>query len=50
MLAKEIKNMFTELKASGCALLISTHMLDSVEDFWGRRAYYGERHFCRYEV
>lgn len=31
---KEIKNMFTELKASGCALLISTHMLDSVEDFW----------------
>ena len=31
---KEIKNMFTELKASGCALLISTHMLDSVEYFW----------------
>ncbi|MFB0921764.1 MAG: ABC transporter ATP-binding protein [Oscillospiraceae bacterium] len=31
---KEIKTMFTELKGQGCALLISTHMLDSVEDFW----------------
>lgn len=31
---KEIKTMFTELKSQGCALLISTHMLDSVEDFW----------------
>ena len=31
---KEIKTMFTELKEQGCALLISTHMLDSVEDFW----------------
>jgi len=31
---KELKNMFAELKQQGCALLISTHMLDSVEDFW----------------
>lgn len=31
---KELKKMFTELKQQGCALLISTHMLDSVEDFW----------------
>lgn len=31
---KEIKKMFSELKEQGCALLISTHMLDSVEDFW----------------
>lgn len=31
---KEIKNMFSELKEQGCALLISTHMLDSVENFW----------------
>jgi len=31
---KELKNTFTELKQQGCALLISTHMLDSVEDFW----------------
>ena len=31
---KEIKNIFRELKAAGCAILISTHMLDSVEDYW----------------
>ncbi|MEA4889511.1 MAG: ABC transporter ATP-binding protein [Clostridiaceae bacterium] len=31
---KELKNMFRELKADGCAILISTHMLDSVEDYW----------------
>ena len=31
---KELKNVFTELKAQGCAILISTHMLDSVENFW----------------
>ncbi|MBP8640549.1 MAG: ABC transporter ATP-binding protein [Oscillospiraceae bacterium] len=31
---KELKKMFIELKEQGCALLISTHMLDSVEDFW----------------
>lgn len=31
---KELKQVFRELKAQGCALLISTHMLDSVEDYW----------------
>jgi len=31
---KELKNIFAELKAHGCAILISTHMLDSVENFW----------------
>lgn len=31
---KELKHMFTELKAAGTALLISTHMLGSVEDSW----------------
>lgn len=31
---KEIKAIFRELKAAGCAVLISTHMLDSVEDYW----------------
>ncbi len=31
---KELKQLFRELKAQGCAVLISTHMLDSVEDYW----------------
>ena len=31
---KELKLMFRELKNAGCTLLISTHMIDSVEDYW----------------
>lgn len=31
---KELKKMFVELKQQGASLLISTHMLDSVEDYW----------------
>ncbi len=31
---KELKNLFRELKAQGCTVLISTHMIDSVEDYW----------------
>lgn len=31
---KELKLMFRELKESGASVLISTHMLDSVEDYW----------------
>ncbi|HXK71645.1 MAG TPA: ABC transporter ATP-binding protein [Clostridia bacterium] len=31
---KVLKAMFVELKESGCTLLISTHMIDSVEDYW----------------
>ncbi len=31
---KELKHVFAELKAAGAALLISTHMIDSVEDYW----------------
>lgn len=31
---KELKEMFRELKAGGATILISTHMLDSVEDYW----------------
>lgn len=31
---KELKLMFSELKAQGCSILISTHMIDSVEDYW----------------
>jgi ABC-type multidrug transport system ATPase subunit len=31
---KELKEIFRELKARGVSVLISTHMLDSVEDYW----------------
>lgn len=31
---KELKNIFQELKADGVSVLISTHMIDSVEDYW----------------
>ena len=31
---KQLKDMFKELKNDGASVLISTHMLDSVENFW----------------
>lgn len=31
---KELKKMFSELKEQGCSILISTHMIDSVENYW----------------
>lgn len=31
---KELKTMFTEMRAAGATLLISTHMIDSVEYYW----------------
>ena len=31
---KELKQIFRELKAGGASVLISTHMIDSVEDYW----------------
>lgn len=31
---KELKDMFKELRADGASLLISTHMIDSVENYW----------------
>ena len=31
---KELKEMFRELKRDGASVLISTHMIDSVEDYW----------------
>jgi ABC-type multidrug transport system ATPase subunit len=31
---KELKVILQELKADGVSVLISTHMLDTVEDFW----------------
>jgi ABC-type multidrug transport system ATPase subunit len=31
---RELKTMISDLKKSGCALLISTHIIDSVEEDW----------------
>ncbi len=31
---KQLKEMFRELRDRGATILISTHMLDSVEDYW----------------
>lgn len=31
---KELKNLLIELKEQGCSILISTHMIDSMEDYW----------------
>lgn len=33
---KELKEIFTELKNEGCSLLISTHMIDSIENLWDK--------------
>jgi ABC-2 type transport system ATP-binding protein len=33
---KELKAMIAELKAAGAAVVISTHMLDSVREFWDK--------------
>lgn len=33
---KELKSVFFELKNSGCSVLISTHIIDSVEEIWDK--------------
>jgi len=33
---KELKSIFVELKDSGCAVLISTHLIDSVDEVWDK--------------
>jgi ABC-2 type transport system ATP-binding protein len=33
---KELKAIFLELKAKDCAVLISTHIIDSIEDIWDK--------------
>lgn len=33
---KELKNMSVELRQQGCSLLVSTHMIDSVDMLWDR--------------
>ena len=33
---KELKTLFTELREQGCALLISTHIIDSIKEIWDK--------------
>ena len=33
---KELKNIFLELKEANCTVLVSTHMIDSIEDLWDK--------------
>lgn len=33
---KELKTVLAELRNAGCAILVSTHMIDSVENLWDR--------------
>ena len=33
---KELKSVFLELKQAGCAVLISTHIIDSIEEVWDK--------------
>lgn len=33
---KELKSIFFELKKDGCAVLISTHIIDSIEEVWDK--------------
>lgn len=33
---KELKQVLLELRQGGCSVLVSTHMLDSVEDLWDK--------------
>jgi ABC-2 type transport system ATP-binding protein len=33
---KELKALFVELRSNGCAILISTHIIDSIDEVWDR--------------
>ena len=33
---KELKKVFVELKKDGCAVLISTHIIDSIQEVWDK--------------
>jgi len=33
---KELKSVFLELRNKGCGVLISTHIIDSIEDIWDK--------------
>ena len=33
---KELKNLFIDMRSKGCSILISTHMIDSIDMLWDR--------------
>lgn len=33
---KELKSLFTDLRSKGCSMLISTHMIDSIDMLWDK--------------
>lgn len=43
---KELKQVFRELKSEGASILISTHMLDSVENAWDKAYIMKNGEFC----
>lgn len=43
---KELKAIFKELKQDGASVLISTHMIDSVEDYWDKAYIMKDGKFC----
>ncbi len=43
---KQLKELFVELRESGATVLISTHMLDSVESYWDKAYIMKDGRFC----
>jgi len=43
---KQLKDIFTELKNDGASVLISTHMIDSVESYWDAAYIMKDGVFC----
>lgn len=43
---KQLKEVFSELKAAGVSVLISTHMIDSVENYWDVAYIMKDGEFC----
>ena len=43
---KQLKEIFSELRADGASVLISTHMIDSVENCWDKAYIMKDGAFC----
>lgn len=43
---KELKQMMVDLRNEGCAVLVSTHMIDSVDMLWDRTIIMQSGHIC----